>query len=210
MRTLLSIFILLVISFITFSFARAADVQVTAIVPGCGDGIVSTGEQCDGANLNGASCATVGFSSGTLSCSTLCTFVTDACVLEENDGERSGSSRRTSHFTESRSSMSDIYTALQDVLVELLAVIRMLEQPVLVIDDNGQNTDTISNSLPDSSDGSLSSSTIDTGQEGSLATIASNTSVDSSGSFPMRTVLISVGVLLILIVIRFLLLRKGI
>ncbi len=45
----------------------------------CGDGFVDPGESCDGANVNGSTCAAQGFSSGTLSCSSTCTFVTSGC-----------------------------------------------------------------------------------------------------------------------------------
>lgn len=50
-----------------------------ASIPVCGNGIVESSEQCDGQNLNGASCTTQGFSSGTLSCAS-CQFVTTQCV----------------------------------------------------------------------------------------------------------------------------------
>lgn len=49
-------------------------------VPVCGDGTIDAGEQCDGANLGGASCTTRGFTGGTLSCSASCTFVTSSCT----------------------------------------------------------------------------------------------------------------------------------
>lgn len=45
----------------------------------CGDGIVQTGESCDGGNLNGQSCSSQGFTSGSLSCTSSCTFNIFAC-----------------------------------------------------------------------------------------------------------------------------------
>jgi len=45
----------------------------------CGDARIDVGEECDGTELAGASCDSLGFTSGWLSCSTDCTFVTDAC-----------------------------------------------------------------------------------------------------------------------------------
>lgn len=45
----------------------------------CGNGIVEGSEQCDGSNLLGKSCQSLGFSGGTLSC-TSCSFNTAACV----------------------------------------------------------------------------------------------------------------------------------
>jgi len=47
----------------------------------CGDNIVSGAELCDGVDLNGQSCASLGFSSGTLACGPGCTFDTSGCVV---------------------------------------------------------------------------------------------------------------------------------
>jgi hypothetical protein len=52
----------------------------------CGDGRVVSGEQCDGADLAGASCATLGFTGGPLSCSSNCTFNTLACITANTWG----------------------------------------------------------------------------------------------------------------------------
>src|SRR5206468_2200964 len=46
----------------------------------CGDGAVSQGEQCDGDALGGATCASLSFASGTLTC-TQCHFDTSRCSL---------------------------------------------------------------------------------------------------------------------------------
>ena len=54
--------------------------------PTCGDGAVSTAnnEECDGANLNTQTCAGLGFTGGTLTC-TGCSFTTSACQLCGNN-----------------------------------------------------------------------------------------------------------------------------
>lgn len=49
----------------------------TAVV--CGDGVIGGTEQCDGTNLNAQTCATKGFTGGTLKC-TSCLFDTSACT----------------------------------------------------------------------------------------------------------------------------------
>jgi hypothetical protein len=51
----------------------------------CGDGTIDQGEQCDGANLNGATCTSLGFTGGgTLSCNpTSCQYDVSQCM---NDG----------------------------------------------------------------------------------------------------------------------------
>jgi len=49
----------------------------------CGNGRIDTGEQCDGRNLNGQTCATVTMGAkprGSLSCSKSCTFNTKRCT----------------------------------------------------------------------------------------------------------------------------------
>lgn len=48
----------------------------------CGDGALdAAGEQCDGTDLGGDSCASLGFASGTLGCTSACRFDTSACNL---------------------------------------------------------------------------------------------------------------------------------
>ncbi len=46
----------------------------------CGNGKVESGEVCDGTNLNGASCMSLGFDSGQLQCAPSCKFDTGQCV----------------------------------------------------------------------------------------------------------------------------------
>jgi hypothetical protein len=46
----------------------------------CGDGTVDANEQCDGTNLNGGSCVTAGFGSGTLACGPGCRYDTSGCT----------------------------------------------------------------------------------------------------------------------------------
>ncbi len=48
--------------------------------PFCGDGTVNgPSEQCDGTDLDGQTCVTQGFGSGTLACTSSCTFDTSGC-----------------------------------------------------------------------------------------------------------------------------------
>jgi len=48
---------------------------------GCGDGMVSPGEQCDGGDLQGFDCQSLGLSGGTLACDPVtCTFDTSMCM----------------------------------------------------------------------------------------------------------------------------------
>jgi len=62
----------------------------------CGDGLPNgtDGEQCDGNNLDGNSCESLGYTGGTLTCAADCTFEVSACagrcgngVIDAEDGE---------------------------------------------------------------------------------------------------------------------------
>ena len=56
-------------------------IQDASLSPACGDGIVRLGvEDCDGSDLNGQTCASRGLPSGTLKCSSTCTFDTSGCT----------------------------------------------------------------------------------------------------------------------------------
>jgi len=45
----------------------------------CGDGFIDPDEDCEGSNLNSNTCVTLGYSTGTLTCSSSCDFVTSSC-----------------------------------------------------------------------------------------------------------------------------------
>ena len=51
----------------------------------CGDDIADVGEDCDGADLAGATCASEGFDGGALGCNADCTFDTSACTTCGDD-----------------------------------------------------------------------------------------------------------------------------
>jgi hypothetical protein len=57
------------------------DTSGCSALPGCGDGNIDPGEQCDGANLGGQSCASVvgPGSTGNLGCTHNCRFDTSSC-----------------------------------------------------------------------------------------------------------------------------------
>ncbi|MEM6733798.1 MAG: IPT/TIG domain-containing protein, partial [Myxococcota bacterium] len=60
--------------------------------PFCGNGRVDVGEDCDSTDLNGGSCVTTGFASGTLGCAVDCSFDVSQCEACGNgridDGEQ--------------------------------------------------------------------------------------------------------------------------
>ncbi|HDP36736.1 MAG TPA: hypothetical protein ENN27_02525, partial [Candidatus Atribacteria bacterium] len=71
-------------------------VDITAMVPGCGDGVIQSDEECDGDNLGGATCVSLGFSGGILSCRNDCTFDISSCVVTAPSRRTSGSVAHTS------------------------------------------------------------------------------------------------------------------
>ncbi len=82
--TVFTLILLGVAAFAPVTFANPLTVDIYAYVPGCGDTLVQSPEECDGTNFSGSSCVSLGFDSGSLSCSSVCTFVTSACVAGED------------------------------------------------------------------------------------------------------------------------------
>lgn len=76
----LGAFILLAAGYVRAQGNGSGTVTIESRVPGCGDGVIETGEECDGNNLAGASCMSRGFTGGTLSCTSSCLFDTLSCV----------------------------------------------------------------------------------------------------------------------------------
>ncbi|GEM_PF-2115823 len=46
----------------------------------CGNETIDNGEQCDGQDLNGVTCQTLGYTEGELSCTSMCQFDTNQCI----------------------------------------------------------------------------------------------------------------------------------
>lgn len=88
-----SITLFLIAFSLPFNNAVAITVEISAIVSGCGDGVIASGEQCDGSNLGGTSCSLQGFNGGgSLSCTSACTFNTSQCVPSSGGGGGGGGS----------------------------------------------------------------------------------------------------------------------
>lgn len=80
----------LIVSLLIPLTTQAITIEISATVPGCGDGVVSGSEQCDGSNLGGATCSVLGFTGGSLSCSSACTFITSSCTSGSSGGGGGG------------------------------------------------------------------------------------------------------------------------
>src|SRR3989344_745725 len=70
--------------FLSVSYTHAAAIDATVKISVCGNNLAEGGEQCDGSALNGASCPSLGFPSGSLSCTPACEFDTSSCTSGSN------------------------------------------------------------------------------------------------------------------------------
>lgn len=60
---------------------------------GCGNGRIDDGEECDGSDLGGATCASIGYTSGSLGCTTSCRYNTSFCRSSCSDVCSDGQTR---------------------------------------------------------------------------------------------------------------------
>jgi hypothetical protein len=91
MRFFPGLIISIVSALVGASFVLAESINVTANVASvCGNNIRELSEQCDGTDLGGATCQSLGYISGTLSCQINCTFNVSACVSGGGGGGGGG------------------------------------------------------------------------------------------------------------------------
>lgn len=76
---------------VLLSAASNSAVEATVKVSVCGNGVTEGGEECDGGDLAGKTCATQGFASGVLACLPACVFDTLLCVAGGGGGGGGGS-----------------------------------------------------------------------------------------------------------------------
>jgi len=64
----------------TLAQGASSLIDATVKVSVCGNGEKEGGEDCDGADLNAATCASAGYAEGTLSCTVACEYDVGSCV----------------------------------------------------------------------------------------------------------------------------------
>lgn len=69
-----------------FVFAFSVGKFTVSQINFCGNGIIADKEECDLANLGDKTCLTLGYSSGSLSCTSECTFNESQCVYSSSSG----------------------------------------------------------------------------------------------------------------------------
>lgn len=90
-NTILILVIFLIASSFFIYKVKSVSVNVTAIKPGiCGNNIKEINEECDGPDLGGYSCVSFGYSGGTLTCNSNCTFNTSQCIIQPSGGGGGG------------------------------------------------------------------------------------------------------------------------
>jgi hypothetical protein len=88
---LILIILALFLFFYTLNYLKSASVTIKAFVPGvCGNNLKEPGEECDDPDLGGQSCVSLGYSGGTLSCNSNCTFNTSQCTTRPPGGGGGG------------------------------------------------------------------------------------------------------------------------
>lgn len=84
LRKIFNLFFIISALFLLFysiTYLKSASVTIKAFVPGvCGNNIKEPGEECDGPDLGGQSCVSLGYSGGILSCNPSCTLNTSQCI----------------------------------------------------------------------------------------------------------------------------------
>lgn len=95
----MNVFLILLLTFLVFLtgggprpvLALTGTVDISATVSSlCGNGVIDSGEECDGSNLAGQSCSSRGFSGGSLSCNSNCTINTSQCTSPPPSGGGGG------------------------------------------------------------------------------------------------------------------------
>ena len=77
--------------FATFNvWATTSSISATIQIRVCGNGTAESGEDCDGSDKNDATCLTLGFTGGSLTCDAACDFITSACTSGGGGGGGGG------------------------------------------------------------------------------------------------------------------------
>ncbi len=103
--------------------------------PPCGNGVIDDGEDCDGDNLNGQTCADLeGFTDGALACATDCTFDTTGCLPETCvDDEYEENDDQASAFGPVPAGVYDLWLCAEDGVEEDWFYTELAAQDVLVV-----------------------------------------------------------------------------
>ena len=90
-KKVLIIFFLFVVGavMLRYFWTRASEnavIEATIKITVCGNNVKESGEECDGSDLGGASCQSLGYAGGSLACRPDCVFDTSNCVSGDGGG----------------------------------------------------------------------------------------------------------------------------
>lgn len=103
----------------------------------CGNGTIDSGEDCEAGNLNGATCVSEGFESGTLACGAGCSFDTTGCACTPDVATFPASGQTTAYAANKNDGIPGPVAVPDDGAVEAGAT--------LAYADNGNGTITDAN-----------------------------------------------------------------
>ncbi len=82
-NTLLALLFLLAAFLLIMQYVRASSsspINATVKISICGNNVKEGGEDCDNSDLGGATCASLGYGGGTLTCDISCSYDTSGCI----------------------------------------------------------------------------------------------------------------------------------
>lgn len=139
-RMIIALFFILSFSAAFFQIPSAM-AQTTKVIEAqvklsiCGDGIIEGAEECEGLDLNGATCASIGYLEGDLSCHSSCDFETTECIplpsptpTPTPEPTSSPENSSTSNDTSSSQSTSSTPSVVESITQQLQEATQQVQQ----------------------------------------------------------------------------------
>lgn len=131
--------------------ASTGDVTISVKISVCGDGVIEGPEDCEGSDLDGATCSSLGYEPGTLTCDIACTYDTSQCgpkitptpTPTPTSTPTSDSSSDTSTTTTTTSTSSTDQTTTTQPLKQLIEKVFRLPQRIRQLDPTTTSDDRI-------------------------------------------------------------------
>jgi hypothetical protein len=102
----------------------------------CGDGTIGAGENCEGSNLGGATCQSLGFESGALACGPDCQFDTSGCMCIAGGAAFPASGQTTAYTADKNDGIAGPVAVPDDGTVQAGATLSYTDNGDGTITDN--------------------------------------------------------------------------